>query len=403
MCGDHHRLSEQEIHLSDCSDFRGQLSIPLTQDGHYFQGWDVSHIQPANNIPQDTSTPGYNCVAPPADLPHDSVIHGTLGALNYQITAEQDTLAQPPDDNQWQICNWYWGGHIPAGNDTEGAPGSMNYNKGTYNIETTNGPFVPGTLMAFQDMDGIESALLTFKDCNGNTVDPAGFDTLMLSSLYSSATQPIASSQYVGGTPPAWEFKSRSPTGVPNVTIGLLLNAPNICSIRIVGPTSGISGGVTTFFAAPPTKTLTVSTTLVGPPASYSADVPITATCTFGDEEVDITGALDPQPPQASSTSSAAPGSVSFGRLPVGTQCTIGTGALPPPANGFAWSPAPDPVAITISANDADNEVTLALKQASGGGAGGVTAVPTLQEWGLLTLLGLLGWLGARRLKPRRG
>lgn len=222
-------------------------TISLAADGHYFQGWDLSFIKPIN----DPAYPGgYNCFSGPPDLPANYAIQGTLGPLNYRVTAL--TPATPPANNQWQICNWDWGNFIPTGNDTVGAPGSVNYNKGNYDI-VADRPFVPGTLMAFQDMDGRESALLTFKDCQGNSVDPANFDTLILSSDYVPGSgSPLASSQYVPGSPPAWQFMARG-SNVPNVTLGLLLNAPNICSIHLVGPTSGNSGGVAFFFASPPT------------------------------------------------------------------------------------------------------------------------------------------------------
>jgi hypothetical protein len=230
-------------------------AISLAKDGRFFKDWALSHIKP---IVHKDFPDGYNCFSGPPDLPADFAIQGTLGPLNYQVTAL--TPATPPANNQWQMCNWIWGSakHIPSGNDTVGEPGSVNYNKGNYDI-VADRPFTYGTLMAFQDMDGIESALLTFKDCQGNTVDPANFDTLVLSSDYvpPSDSQRLASSEYVPGSPPAWKFMSQAPNGVPNASIGLLLKAPNICSIHLVGPTTGTSGGVAFYFASPPSTSPT--------------------------------------------------------------------------------------------------------------------------------------------------
>ncbi len=108
-------------------------TISLTQNGQYFNGWSLSNILPDPGLLNiDPAGGGYNCFSGPQDLPTGTVIKGTLGPLNYQVTAL--TPATPPADNQWQICNWYWGSYIPSGNATTGTPGSMNYNKGTYDI-----------------------------------------------------------------------------------------------------------------------------------------------------------------------------------------------------------------------------------------------------------------------------
>lgn len=372
-------------------------TIPLVQDGHYFQGWDLSYIQPSPNVPG-----GYNCFSGPPDLPPDEVIHGTLGPLNYQVTAL--TPATPPANNQWQICNWYWGAYIPSGNDTVGTPGSVNYNKGNYDI-VADRPFVSGTLMAFQDMDALESALLTFKDCQGNPVDPAGFDTLVPSSDYTSTTTPIATSQYVGGSPPAWKFTSQG-GNVPNVTIGLLLKAPNICSIHIVGPTAGGSGGVAFYFAAPKLQaaTLTVSTPLSGGPDGYSANIPINATCTLNG--ADVTNYLQPAPPQNSTTSSGTPGTVTFSGIPVGAQCSVSLGSYPAAPSGYSWGPAPAPVSVTIAGGTTGNTASLPSSLASSTPTPIPTPtpapVPTLGGWMLLALMAAVGWLGTLRLRQRR-
>lgn len=332
-------------------------TISLTQNGQYFNGWSLSNILPDPGLLNiDPAGGGYNCFSGPQDLPTGTVIKGTLGPLNYQVTAL--TPATPPADNQWQICNWYWGSYIPSGNATTGAPGSMNYNKGTYDI-VADRPFVPGTLMAFQDMDAVESALLTFKDCQGNVVDPVAFDTLVLSSLYTSTTAPIASSQYVGGSTPAWKFQSQSPSGVPNVSIGLLMNAPNICSIHLVGPTIGGSGGTAFFFAAPQATTLTVNTTITGGPAGFSAAVPVGATCTVGDAKVDISGMLSPQPPQPTTASASTPGQVVFSNIPIGAQCTVKAVGYPDAPAPYAWGAAPADAVVTLGATAASNTATL--------------------------------------------
>ncbi len=362
-------------------------TVSLTANGHYFQGWALSNIKPIS----DPSYPGgYNCFSGPANLPPNYAIQGTLGPLNYEVTAL--TPAVPPADNQWQICNWYWGSYIPAGNDTVGAPGSVNYNKGNYDI-VADRPFVPGTLMAFQDMDVVESALLTFKDCQGNTVDPASFDTLVLSSDYQSPANggPMASSQYVPGSPPAWRFMAQG--GVPNVAIGVLMKAPNICSIHLVGPTTGRSGGVAFYFASPPATTLTVNTGITGGPAGFSATLPVTPRCTVGG--TDITAMLTPQPPQDTTASQSTPGQVVFNNVPIGAQCTVSAQSSTPAPQGLVWGPAPTAGPVTMDADASKNVVTLTQPLVQ------PAPVPTLDVWALLALAGLMSGAMALRRRTR--
>lgn len=341
-------------------------TLSLTQNGQFFNGWTTSYMPPVPELLAINSAGGgYNCTTTPTDIPAGTVIKGTVGPLNFQVTAL--TPAISPAANNWEVCPWYWGSYIPSGNNITGSPGSINYNKGDYDI-VADRPFVPGTLMAFQDMDGLESALLSFYDCQGQLVDPKNFDTLVLSSNYpsdGSAGGPLASSSYVPGSPPQWRFQAGyystgQYTGVPNVSVGVLMNAPNICKIHLVGPTSGNSGGATFFFASPPSTTLTVNTTLSGGPAGFSAAVPVSATCTLGDAKVDVTGALSPQPPQTTTASASTPGQVVFSNIPVGAQCTVHAVSYPDAPGGYAWGAAPADATVTVGASAASNTATLA-------------------------------------------
>lgn len=236
-------------------------SISLVQDGQFFKGWVFS------DIPAPPSPPGnFNCQAPPTNLPATAQIQGTLGEINYTVSAD----ASPATVN-WQVCPWIVGKQIPSGNALPAhftgssylGVGSVNYSQGNFDIKADK-PFVPGTLLAFQDMDGWESADLTFRSCSGAVIDPVNFDTLLLSSNYvpdgTTNGIPMPTSTYVpaaGGNPPGWRMASYVWTsgiygGLPNTASGILLNAPGICSIRLVGPTKGTSGGVTFYLAAPP-------------------------------------------------------------------------------------------------------------------------------------------------------
>ena len=364
-------------------------TIPLTPNGHFFKDWVFNKISPQPGGP----TPA--CLG---FLPPETVIQETLGSLNFTITAEAGVTPRG-----WQICQpWYLGGFVPTGNDLPGTGpyhlvtdiSSVNYNNGNYNI-VADRPFVPGSLIAFQDMDRSESALLTFKDCQGNAVDPAAFDTLILSSNYTpwGTYGPIASSQYAGGTPPAWEVKAQTTPNqdVPNVTLGVLMKAPNICSIRLVGSTvnMGDGGGTTFYLASPPSTTFTVNTGITGGPADFSATLPVTPRCTV--DGVDITAMLTPQPPQNTTASQGTPGQVVFSNVPAGAQCTVSAQSSTPAPQGLIWGPAPTAGPVTIDADASKNVVTLIqpLSQPA--------PVPTLGAWALLALAGLLGGTVALR------
>ena len=236
-------------------------TISLTQDGQFFKGWAFS------DIPTPPSPPGnFNCLAAPTNLPATAQIQGTLGGVNFTVSAQT-----PPATVNWQVCPWYVGRYLPSGNALPAhftgtfysGVGSVNYSQGNFDIKADK-PFVPGTLLAFQDMDGWESADLTFHSCSGEVIDPVNFDTLLLSSDYvpdgTTNRIPMPTSTYVpasGGNPPGWRMASYVWTsgiygGLPNTASGILLNAPGICSISLVGPTRGTSGGVTFYLAAPP-------------------------------------------------------------------------------------------------------------------------------------------------------
>ena len=376
--------------LAALAAFNAQAAtIPLTQDGHFFKDWVFNKMPPP---------PGVSAATCSGLLRSDAVIQETLGSLNFTVTAEAGVAPLG-----WQTCQpWVLGGAVPTGNDLPGTGSyhlvtdisSVNYNNGNYNI-VADRPFVPGSLIAFQDMDRSESALLTFKDCQGNAVDPAAFDTVILSSNYvpSGSEGPIASSQYAGGTPPAWEVKAQTgPTqNVPNVSLGVLMKAPNICSIRLAGSTvnMGTGGGTTFYLASPPSTTFTVNTGITGGPADFSATLPVTPRCTV--DGVDITAMLTPQPPQNTTASQGTPGQVVFSNVPAGAQCTVSAQSSTPAPQGLIWGPAPTAGPVTIDADASKNVVTLIqpLSQPA--------PVPTLGAWALLALAGLLGGTVALR------
>ncbi|WP_460482570.1 DUF5979 domain-containing protein [Comamonas humi] len=382
-------------------------TISLATDGHYFDNWTFSTVEPAGPVGYQSCT-----AAPPNDnLPLGTVIQGAVGRVGFEVTATSASTYN------WEACPWYYGASIPTGNGLVSgtSPGSVNYTRGDYDIKTLNNRPLPyGSLLAFQDMDGYEMARLSFYDCQGQPVDSAGFDTLIVSSSYapSGGNGPLASTSYDAAAGQwlvqAGYYTTGTYTGVPNVTTGLVMKAANVCRVHIQGPTQGTSGGVTFYLGSPPVTSISVNTSLTGGPTPYTTQVPLTAQCTVGGTQVDVSGTLTPSASQPGQLTAGQPASITFDDVPVGAVCTITAGGTPGAPDGYTWGTAPGPVTLTAALDPAGNQAAMPFELKAAPPPPEKPAakpVPALGWWGLLALvlsLGGLGWLQRRRIGSSR-
>ena len=326
-----------------------------------------------------------------------SSITGTLGPLTYEIHAVGATQTMANIETNWVDCRWTtFGGNLPAGNNPPASVDTSHVRAGTF-LHTFNAPLPSGSLLFFQDFDGLEQTDITFRNCAGQAIDASAFDWLRVSAPSASVVIP----SHTAG--PTWRILGTS-GGSSNETSAIAMRSSEVCQIETVNTkpgAAGAAGGRHFFFAAPPVVDLSVNISTTGGPGSgFSGNYEVTLACTK--DGIDVTPQVLPASPVTVAGGTATPAALNFQQIPVGAICTASQ-VQPASPSGYSWNGAPPPQTVTTIAGAGANNVTWQnelLAAVVPPQPSPVQPVPALSQWGLLFTafgLGLFALVWARK------